>query len=60
MAEKCDTIIEIFAKGGSRLERAYYLIHLGDWLSIDLAELRNEDATAIPAIIFLKNELSKI
>ena len=36
------------------------LIHLGDWLTIDLAELRNEDATAIPAIIFLKNELSKI
>jgi glucose/mannose-6-phosphate isomerase len=60
MAEKCDTIIEIHAKGSSRLERAYYLIHLGDWLSIDLAELRNEDATAIPAIIFLKNELSKI
>ncbi len=60
MAEKCDTIEEIWAKGNSRLERAYYLIHFGDWLSIDLAELRNEDATAIPAIIFLKNELSKI
>jgi glucose/mannose-6-phosphate isomerase len=60
MAEKCDTIEEIWAKGSSRLERAYYLIHFGDWLSIDLAELRNEDATAIPAIIFLKNELSKI
>ncbi len=60
MGEKCDTIIEIHAKGSSRLERAYYLIHLGDWLTIDLAELRNEDATAIPAIIFLKNELSKI
>jgi len=60
MGEKCDTIIEIQAKGSSRLERAYYLIHLGDWLTIDLAELRNEDATAIPAIIFLKNELSKI
>ena len=60
MGEKCDTIIEIHAKGSSRLERAFYLIHLGDWLTIDLAELRNEDATAIPAIIFLKNELSKI
>ena len=60
MAEKCDTIEEVWAKGSSRLERAYYLIHFGDWLSIDLSELRNEDATAIPAIIFLKNELSKI
>jgi hypothetical protein len=60
MLEKCDTLIEVWAKGASRLERAYYLIHFGDWLSIDLAEIKNEDATAIPAIIFLKNELSKI
>lgn len=58
IGEKCDTQVEVFAKGSSRIQRAYYLIHLGDWLSIDLAELRNEDATAIPAIIFLKNELA--
>ncbi len=60
MGEKCDTIIEIHAKGASRIQRAYYLIHLGDWLSIDLAELKNEDPVAIPAIIFLKNELAKV
>lgn len=60
MGEKCDTIIEAWSKGSNRIERSLYLIHLGDWLSIDLAELRNEDAVAIPAIIFLKNELSKI
>lgn len=58
IGEKCDTQVEVFAKGSSRIQRAYYLIHFGDWLSIDLAELRNEDATAIPAIIFLKNELA--
>jgi glucose/mannose-6-phosphate isomerase len=50
----------MWSKGSSRIERALYLIHLGDWLSIDLAELRNEDAVAIPAIIFLKSELSKV
>lgn len=60
MGEKCDTIIEAWSKGNSRIERTMYLNHLGDWLSIDLAEIRNEDAVAIPAIIFLKNELSKV
>lgn len=60
MGEKCDTILEAWSKGSSRIERAMYLIHLGDWISIDLAELKNEDAVAIPAIIFLKNELSKV
>jgi glucose/mannose-6-phosphate isomerase len=60
MGEKCDTIIEAWSKGSNRIERSIYLIHLGDWLSIDLAELKNEDAVAIPAIIFLKNELSKV
>lgn len=60
MGEKCDTILEAWSKGTNRIERSYYLIHLGDWISIDMAELRNEDAVAIPAIIFLKNELSKV
>ncbi len=60
MGEKCDTIIEAWSKGSSRIERSMYLIHLGDWLSIDLAELKNEDAVAIPAILFLKSELSKV
>lgn len=60
MGEKCNTIIEAWSKGSSRIEKSMYLIHLGDWLSIDLAELRNEDAVAIPAIVFLKNELSKV
>lgn len=60
MGEKCDTIIEAWSKGDSRIERSYYLIHLGDWLSIDLAEIRKEDAVAIPAIIYLKNELAKV
>lgn len=60
MGEKCDTIIELWSKGSNRVERTLYLNHLGDWLSIDLAELRNEDAVAIPAIIFLKGELAKV
>jgi glucose/mannose-6-phosphate isomerase len=60
MGEKCDTVIEVWSKGSNRIERTMYLNHVGDWLSIELAELRQEDAVAIPAIIFLKNELSKV
>jgi glucose/mannose-6-phosphate isomerase len=60
MSEKCDTLIEVFSKGESRLERTLYLNHLGDLLSIELAVLRNEDPVAIPAIIYLKNALSKV
>lgn len=60
MGEKCDTIIELWSKGTSAIQRSLYLINLGDWLSIDLAELRNEDAVAIPAIIYLKGELAKV
>jgi glucose/mannose-6-phosphate isomerase len=60
MGEKCDTIIEMWSKGSNRIERTFYMNHVGDWLSIDLAELRNEDAVAIPAIIFLKGELAKV
>jgi len=60
IGEKCDTVLEVWSKGSSRLERTMYLNHVGDWLSIDMAEIKNEDATAIPAIIFLKNELSKV
>jgi len=60
MGEKCDTIIEAWSKGNDKIERSLYLVHLGDWISIDLAELRNEDAVAIPAIIFLKGELAKM
>lgn len=60
IGEKCDTIIEVWSKGSSRIERTMYLNHIGDWLSIEMAELRNEDAVAIPAIIFLKGELAKM
>ncbi|MEZ4798683.1 MAG: bifunctional phosphoglucose/phosphomannose isomerase [Flavobacteriales bacterium] len=60
MGEKCDTIIEIWSKGSNRVERTFYLNHVGDWLSIHLAELKNEDPVAIPAIIYLKGELAKI
>lgn len=60
MGEKCDTVMEVWSKGSSRIERSYYLIHIGDCVSIYLTEMRNEDAVAIPAIIYLKGELAKV
>lgn len=60
VAEFAEQVIEIYAKGESHMERAYYLIHLGDWASVYLAELNNVDAVEVKVIDHLKNELSKI
>lgn len=54
-----ENVIEIFAKGESHMERAFYLIHLGDWVSVYLAELNGVDAVEVKVIDHLKNELSK-
>jgi glucose/mannose-6-phosphate isomerase len=50
---------EVPAKGKSRIEKAFYLIHLGDWASVFLANLRGVDAVEVNVINFLKGELSK-
>ena len=59
IAKYTDTLIDIFAKGKSALAKAYYLVHLGDWISCFLAERRGFDAMEIDVIHSLKNELSK-
>jgi glucose/mannose-6-phosphate isomerase len=55
----CHTVIDITAKGASKLEQYFYLIHLGDWISVYLAELKNIDPTEVNVIDHLKKELSK-
>ncbi|HIA35873.1 MAG TPA: bifunctional phosphoglucose/phosphomannose isomerase [Flavobacteriales bacterium] len=54
------TIIEVYSKGNSEIERTLYLIHLGDWLSWFLSEKNQVDAMEIEVINYLKSELSKI
>jgi glucose/mannose-6-phosphate isomerase len=54
------TIIELFSKGKSKLENSIYLIHLGDWISLYMAQLRGVDATEVNVIDKLKGALSKI
>jgi glucose/mannose-6-phosphate isomerase len=53
-------IIEIYSKGNSVIEKALYLIHLGDWLSCYLADKRGVDAVEVSVINHLKSELSKL
>lgn len=60
VAQYADNVLEIYAKGESHTERAFYLIHLGDWASVYLAELNGLDAVEVKVIDHLKNELAKI
>lgn len=55
-----ETIIEIWSKGNSSLERAIYLIHLGDWISYFLGEKKGIDIIEVKVIDHLKNELAKL
>jgi glucose/mannose-6-phosphate isomerase len=52
-------IHEVTSKGKSYFEKAFYLIHLTDWVSVLLADLHNVDATEVKVIDFLKGQLSK-
>jgi glucose/mannose-6-phosphate isomerase len=55
-----DRIFEVYSQGNSTLERALYLIHLGDWASYELARKRNVDAVEVNVIDFLKSSLEKM
>jgi glucose/mannose-6-phosphate isomerase len=54
-----DSITEIYSKGESVIERSIYLIHLGDWISWYLSELRDVDATEVNVINYLKSTLAE-
>ena len=57
---KCTkNIYEIWSKGNSNLEKALYLINIGDWMSLYLSHLREVDTTEVKVIDFLKGELAK-
>ncbi len=54
------TLIEVYSKGNSLVERAMYFVNLGDWISVYLAELRGVDSIEVKVIDFLKGELAKV
>ncbi|MDX1913676.1 MAG: bifunctional phosphoglucose/phosphomannose isomerase [Saprospiraceae bacterium] len=54
------TSVQVYSKGKSLIEKAMWLVHLGDWVSVYLAELRQVDPVEIKVIEFLKAELAKV
>ncbi|MNJ88828.1 bifunctional phosphoglucose/phosphomannose isomerase [compost metagenome] len=57
---KTDKIETITAKGETQVEKSIYLIHLIDWISLYLSDLKNGDPIEIEIIDYLKAELGKI
>lgn len=55
-----NTHFEVWSKGNNAIEKSFYLIALGDWISIFLAEELSVDPIEIKVINHLKGELSKI
>lgn len=52
-------VIDLHAKGKSRLEQFLYHVHLGDWISCYIADLKGIDPVEVNVITKLKNELAK-
>jgi glucose/mannose-6-phosphate isomerase len=57
--EKKAAYREIFANGNSLFTQFIYLIHLGDWTSWYLSEIRKVDAVEVNVIDYLKGELAR-
>jgi len=59
-SDKAREVVEIWAKGESIIQRSYYLIYLGDWISWYLSDLNGVDAVEVNIIDYLKGELAKL
>jgi glucose/mannose-6-phosphate isomerase len=53
------SVTDIYAKGNSKTEQFFYLINIGDWISLYLAEMKGIDPVEVNIIDHLKKELSK-
>jgi glucose/mannose-6-phosphate isomerase len=60
VSQYCPTVIEIWGEGSNEVERTIYTIHLVDWITFFLAELKGVDIMDIKVIDFLKKKLSEI
>lgn len=60
IAEYTDTILETEAKGESRVAQNFYLIHLGDWVSYFISEIKSVDPVEVEVIKYLKGEMAKM
>lgn len=53
-------VVDLHARGKSKLAQFLYLINVGDWISCYLADLKGIDPVEVKVIDHLKNELSKM
>jgi glucose/mannose-6-phosphate isomerase len=51
---------EVWSKGESRIEKSFYLVHFGDWVTWYLSEIKNIDATEVNVIDYLKGSLANL
>ena len=49
---------KIYSKGETQIERTIYHIHIGDWISVYLAEMKNIDADEMQVVEYLKSALA--
>ena len=55
-----ETLIEVYLRGRNLIEQAFYGVHLGDYLSLEISALREVDPMEVRVIDFLKGELAKV
>ena len=60
LTELSSHVYEVNAKGNSIIESSIYLIHLGDWVSLYLAQFKGVDPIEITIIDKLKREMGSI
>lgn len=60
IGELCDTVLESYSKGQSLIEKNMYFVHLGDWISWYLSDMRKVDSIEVDVIDYLKGELAKL
>lgn len=60
MEKYTSNITEVVAKGATQLQRSFYLVHMGDWISFYLAEMNGVDVVEVNVIDHLKGELAKV
>lgn len=58
IANYAGAVMDLYARGNSLVEQSMYLVHLVDWVSVYLADLRGVDAMEIKVIDYLKSSLA--
>lgn len=56
---QCADWLDLWSQGSNGIVRSLYMVHMGDWISYYLAEMRQVDPVRIDPIDLLKNALSQ-